>query len=379
MRVLIFVLLSAIVSLAKSGTITITFNPTSPQTNANPLQFNCVNNAWNIATLNTNVMTSVDGGLAYAPMTSTGLPTVNMTWYINGAPADGLTITNPQGVTGSTTIGNVWQFTLQDEQSQILAGISLGTCTNGQTQPSITLNLSTNTFVVGTGNLLLLIPAVSAVPTLVNSFNPANIFVLTTTAPTTAPTAAPTTAPTSAPTTSNTTTTPTTAPTNAPTSAAPTNAPTNAPTDAPTTLAPTTQPTQAAVVPVNPTNAPTKSTTAGAGGFILSTGAMVGIAAGAGVVALGAVAFFIVRRRKSKGLPTFGEESRMKRTTSVLLKNKEGDILGEADWKKKSLEESHMLASARKPSEVVISVRKNSGIGDAGSAPVASNESVKSP
>jgi hypothetical protein len=325
----ILISLAAIVSLVSSTTapISMTFTPTSPQTNASALQFSCVNNSWTIPKLSISAMTSINlGGLNHLIT----FPTVNMTWYINGTAAEKLTITGSTGVTASVTIGNVWQFALLGEQSQISAGISLGTCIAGQPQPAIALNLSTNTLVQVTGN------SFSGIPTLINSFNISNVFNFTITVTITNPTTAPTVPPTAAP-----------------------------------TAALTSSPTSAAII-ANPTTAPAMSSGQNSLAGILQslpTGAIIGAGAGLGTVAIGTIAFFVVRsRRNSKGFPTFEEDSKMARTKSVLLKQKDEESTEKPDSIGPGSVSEH--ASVGRNFEVSILVRTNGSM----APPVKSSE-----
>jgi endoglucanase len=113
---------------------------------------------------------------------------INMAWFINGQAAP-VSVSNTFNVGSSTTSGNVWSFALEDDQPNIGGTIMLGSCTQGATAPSITASFSCNTFINGVGTIAEgqgNIPAVSALPTVVNGLNAANIASTTATL-TTAP------------------------------------------------------------------------------------------------------------------------------------------------------------------------------------------------
>eukprot|EP00475_Leptophrys_vorax_P019332 TRINITY_DN26405_c0_g1_i1.p1 TRINITY_DN26405_c0_g1~~TRINITY_DN26405_c0_g1_i1.p1 ORF type:complete len:314 (-),score=70.79 TRINITY_DN26405_c0_g1_i1:31-972(-) len=294
----LLVLLSCLRGVTSGGTISITFTQTAPQVQTMPLVFTCVNGQWNIPQLTMNVQTSLNGGAAQTPTAATGLPVVNMSWFVAGAGSP-VTITNPVGVTNSQVNGNVWQFALQDNMLTITTDVSVGSCIDGQTQPAIQVAFSTNTLVNTTANTLLGIPAISAVPQLVNQFNPANVFTFT-------PTAAPTT-PTAA----------------APSAVAPTVAP-----------ALSVMPTSLLQQPTSPGNNNSPSAAIGAG-----------VAVAAVLLVGSAIAVYVARKRRRR-TPVIDSEPR---STSILLKRDE-DELGNADWKKKSFMESQKEKSTRKPS-----------------------------
>jgi len=176
-------------SQTATGTISISFTPV-PNT---AIQFQCSNGKWAAFGLSFNAATTVNGVGPNNPMAETGLPTVNMSWFINNAPA-AVTVPSHFGGANPTVIGNVYQFTLEDDMNSYGGTFEVGTCTSGQAQPAITVGFSTNTFVVGQG-FPPTIPVASGIPTLVNNFNVANVHVAGSTITTTAaPTAAPTVA-----------------------------------------------------------------------------------------------------------------------------------------------------------------------------------------
>eukprot|EP00475_Leptophrys_vorax_P010329 TRINITY_DN1694_c0_g1_i1.p1 TRINITY_DN1694_c0_g1~~TRINITY_DN1694_c0_g1_i1.p1 ORF type:complete len:213 (-),score=41.50 TRINITY_DN1694_c0_g1_i1:34-672(-) len=115
----------------------------------------------------------VNGSGPAIPMAETGLPTIQMHWFINGSSAITATITGAFNVANPGSSGNVITFDLMDDQPNVGGTIAVGTCAQTDTQPSITVFLKSDTFIVGQGTATL--PAVSAVPQIVNGFNAANV------------------------------------------------------------------------------------------------------------------------------------------------------------------------------------------------------------
>jgi hypothetical protein len=261
-----------------TGNITMVFTPNGG--NANPITFQCSNGRWTAFGLTITVQVYVNGVGPLNPMTETGLPTIQMQWFKNGNAVSSFLL-NPFNVGNPTNGTNVTAITysLLNDQGSIGGTFQVGMCLTTQTQPPITVNINTNTFVTGTGvaGNTPAVPAVSGVPFIVNNFNAANNAggtLTATAAPTTAPTAAPTTAPTVAP---------TTAPTAAPTSA----------TGGSGGSSSTSAPTQAAQA--NAQSATTKK---------LTQGQIVGIAAGgAGAAVVLAASVFLIRRYKKRRPP----------------------------------------------------------------------------
>eukprot|EP00475_Leptophrys_vorax_P010330 TRINITY_DN1694_c0_g1_i2.p1 TRINITY_DN1694_c0_g1~~TRINITY_DN1694_c0_g1_i2.p1 ORF type:complete len:232 (-),score=51.61 TRINITY_DN1694_c0_g1_i2:392-1087(-) len=144
----------------------------------------------------------VNGSGPAIPMAETGLPTIQMHWFINGSSAITATITGAFNVANPGSSGNVITFDLMDDQPSIGGTIAVGTCAQTDTQPAIAVFLNSDTFIVGQGTATL--PAVSAVPQIVNGFNAANVATSAGTSGGTTTTTAPTTSTgaTTAPTTS---------------------------------------------------------------------------------------------------------------------------------------------------------------------------------
>ena len=146
------------------GTISIIFSspPFIPQ---------CINN---IATvyINLNVQTSVDGLQILQPMQETGLPTIEMFWFVNNQIAS-LSVIDTFNVNSNNVYNNVWSFQLEDDEPDIGGGFQLGACNLDNFQVSAYFH--TESFVIGTGVPINGIPAVSAVPSIVNNLSPENI------------------------------------------------------------------------------------------------------------------------------------------------------------------------------------------------------------
>jgi hypothetical protein len=198
--------------------------------------FQCSNGKWTQSGLSMGVQTFVNGIGPSQPMAETGLPTIQFSWFINGAPATA-TMTGAFGAANVVNSGNTVSFSLQDDQPSIGGTFAIGTCTAGQALPAITVSMTSTTFINGQG-VPPTIPAVSGVPHIVNNFPAANnggsVFNGATVAPTVPATVAPTTAAaTVAP----------TVPATVPVTVAPTTA---AATVAPTTAAATVAPTKPA-------------------------------------------------------------------------------------------------------------------------------------
>jgi hypothetical protein len=206
---------SAIAGLALLGsafagdTLQVQFTPTAPQPNTQPLQFTCTNGAWTINNLVMQVQTNFNNEGFMTPSTTTGLPTINMNWYVNAAAATTLTVTGAQGVNNAKTVQpNTFQFQLMDDVMQITATFAVGTCTTGQTAPPIQVAFVPVNAVINTDTQV----------TTINNFNAANQFIQGVTTP------QPTQPVTVAPTTTTTTVAPTVVPTTAATQVNPTTA-----------------------------------------------------------------------------------------------------------------------------------------------------------
>eukprot|EP00475_Leptophrys_vorax_P016667 TRINITY_DN2315_c0_g1_i1.p1 TRINITY_DN2315_c0_g1~~TRINITY_DN2315_c0_g1_i1.p1 ORF type:complete len:371 (-),score=76.48 TRINITY_DN2315_c0_g1_i1:21-1133(-) len=231
-----------------------------------PIDFQCSNSQWTAFGLTFSVYDYINGSGPFEPMTDTGLPTIDMKWFVSGAASTYVNVSQTFNIANVTSSGNVVSFELEDNQPSIGGKFSTGNCTSGQTQPSITVMFSTNSYIVGLGSSNPAVAAISGIPTIVNDFPASNnaggsVGSFTSISPTAAPTAQPTVAPTLQPTIA-----PTLAPTTQP-STAPTVQPTIVPSLGPTTLpsaVPTAQPSFAptAVPTVLPTAAPTFMLTA---------------------------------------------------------------------------------------------------------------------
>jgi hypothetical protein len=222
-------MLSAIAVTAQTaGNITYVF------TTQGGVFFQCSNGKWTQSGLSMGVQTFVNGIGPSQPMAETGLPTIQFSWFINGAPA-AATLTGAFGAANVASSGNVVSFSLQDDQPSIGGTFAIGTCTAGQALPAITVSMTSTTFINGQG-VPPTIPAVSGVPHIVNNFPAANnagstfnggaTTVPATVAPTVPATVAPTVKATVAPTVPATVAPTTAAATVAPTTAAATVAPT---------------------------------------------------------------------------------------------------------------------------------------------------------
>ena len=190
-----------------------------------PFQPQCVNNQLTLFGLNMNVQVSIDGGPLNQPMAETGLPDINMYYFINGQPIQQVNVLNSFNIANSNTQQNIWTFTLLDDQPNIGGSIQLAQCVQGMTY-AITASFSSNTFINGVGFPSLNIPAASGIPTIINNLSPQNTpgATITTTIPTATKTT--TTIPTMIPTTTKTTKTKQTttlSPSTSPTSTSPTS------------------------------------------------------------------------------------------------------------------------------------------------------------
>ena len=97
---------------------------------------------------------------------------IKMAWKVNGVDTPVDSVKNTFNIQTMNVNGNVWAFALQDDQPSIGGTVVLSSCAQGQTAPQITASFSCNTFINGVGNGN--IPAVSALPTVVNNLASAN-------------------------------------------------------------------------------------------------------------------------------------------------------------------------------------------------------------
>eukprot|EP00475_Leptophrys_vorax_P012874 TRINITY_DN19245_c0_g1_i2.p1 TRINITY_DN19245_c0_g1~~TRINITY_DN19245_c0_g1_i2.p1 ORF type:complete len:475 (-),score=106.97 TRINITY_DN19245_c0_g1_i2:98-1360(-) len=151
---------------AVGGNITYTVTP-------NTVAFQCSNGKWTDFGLTMTIQVIVNGVGPMQPMAETGLPTLNMAWFVNGAAANA-NLAGAFNVANATSTANVVSFTLMDDQPSVGGTFTVGTCTQGQTQPAITVKISSSTFIVGQGLANPAVAAVSGVPTIVNKFPAAN-------------------------------------------------------------------------------------------------------------------------------------------------------------------------------------------------------------
>jgi hypothetical protein len=136
------------------------------------VSFQCSNGAWTDFGLTMNVFGYFNGVGPSQPMAETGLPTIKMAWFINGVAAPA-TLTSSFNVGNVASSGNVVSFSLLDDQPTIGGTFAVGTCTQGQTLPTITVSMTSNSVINGVG-VTPNIPAVSGVPHIVNGFPAAN-------------------------------------------------------------------------------------------------------------------------------------------------------------------------------------------------------------
>nr|WAU17043.1 endo-beta-1,4-glucanase [Orciraptor agilis] len=166
----------------------------------------CSNGQWALfgVTLNLAVTVQLFGGKPFTqqPMAETvqdsvtmTFLTVNMNWFLNGAAAP-VTTNGLFNIATSSASGNTFSFALADDQPNVGGTFLLGaagSCTQQSAAPTVTANFNTNQFINGVGTIAEgqgNIPAVSALPTIINALNPANV------APASAAGAVATTAPT---------------------------------------------------------------------------------------------------------------------------------------------------------------------------------------
>ena len=131
----------------------------------------CVNNKLSVFGLNMFIKGSVNGIPFNLPMAEIGLPVINMNWFVNGNPANLLTVLQTFNIDGSVTNGNMWTFQLKNDQPTIGAGtITLGPCTQANLGTMIiTASFSSTSFIVGVGVPGLRIPPASGVPMIMNN------------------------------------------------------------------------------------------------------------------------------------------------------------------------------------------------------------------
>ena len=150
-----------------------------------PFNSQCNGNILNLYGLTMQVLCSVNGNTFRMPAAETGLPVIDMSWYVNGSPVN-VTSLNTFNIDPVSYSGNVWSFGLLDDQPSVGGTVQLGNCVQGQ-KYSIQASFSTNSFITGMGIPQLNIPAVSGIPTIQNNLLPENIYTnhVTTTSTTT--------------------------------------------------------------------------------------------------------------------------------------------------------------------------------------------------
>jgi hypothetical protein len=139
-----------------------------------PFNYQCNENILNLDGLRMEVLCSVNKNSFRIPASETGLPVIDMSWYVNGNPTN-LTSFNTFNIEPVTYSGNVWSFGLLDAQHSIGGTVQLGNCVQGQ-QYSIQASFSTNSFIIGTGIPQFNIPAVNGVPIIQNNLSPINLY-----------------------------------------------------------------------------------------------------------------------------------------------------------------------------------------------------------
>lgn len=205
------------------------------------------------------------------PRTQTGLPVIDMSWFVDGAPAANAHLGQKWGINDAGENANVVSFKLRDAQGHFGASFSFGNCSAlNKTMPVVTVQFCSKTNLTGTGTPR--IPALFGIPTIENGF-PAqqNAGGCIAGVPSRAATAPPTV-------------TPTATPTGAPTAAA----------------AQTTGPSNP--VQTKPAGTPAANNAASGGGGPSGPSPMViGLAAGGGAMVVGAgVAFAVVKSRRKR-------------------------------------------------------------------------------
>ncbi|KAI9332707.1 hypothetical protein DFJ73DRAFT_781119 [Zopfochytrium polystomum] len=158
-----------------AGTITITLAADPGQNGGQGInQLRCDNGKLT-ATVNLQVSTNVNGIHDYQPMGETGLPTIDMSFFVNGNPAKGpLAAPSTFNVGKSEVVqNNVWRFTLCDDCPHPGGIIQFDSCTQGAALPAVSAAFATTSFINGQGlpngaDGGPPVPAVSGVPTLVN-------------------------------------------------------------------------------------------------------------------------------------------------------------------------------------------------------------------
>jgi len=120
------------------------------------------------------VLCSVNKNSFIIPAFETGLPIIDMSWYVNGNPVN-VTSFNTFNIEPVTYSGNVLSFGLLDAQHSIGGTVQLGNCVQGQ-QYSIQASFSTNSFIIGTGIPEFNIPTVNGIPIIQNNLSPINVY-----------------------------------------------------------------------------------------------------------------------------------------------------------------------------------------------------------
>ena len=139
-----------------------------------PFNYQCNENILNLDELRMEVLCSVNKNSFIIPACETGLPIIDMSWYVNGNPVN-VTSFNTFNIEPVTYSGNVLSFGLLDAQHSIGGTVQLGNCVQGQ-QYSIQASFSTNSFIIGTGIPEFNIPAVNGVPIIQNNLSPINVY-----------------------------------------------------------------------------------------------------------------------------------------------------------------------------------------------------------
>jgi hypothetical protein len=135
-----------------------------------PFQSQCLNDTIFLY-FDMDIRVSVDGLPSQSPMQETGLPIIDMNWFLNNQPVP-ITVLFTYNVDNSLFENNVWSFQLRDDQPTIGGTVSLGTCVVNQ--QNITASFSSKTFIEGQGFSDLGIPVVSGYPIITNNLSPYN-------------------------------------------------------------------------------------------------------------------------------------------------------------------------------------------------------------
>ncbi|KAJ3328643.1 hypothetical protein HDU76_009558 [Blyttiomyces sp. JEL0837] len=125
----------------RANTDVVTLGADPGQNGGNGINNIQCNNGALTATINLLASININNIHAYQPMAELGLPTIAMSFFLNGQPGK-VTVQNTFNVGTNSATGNTWTFAINDDGPHPGGQLTLGMCTPGAPLPAVTVSFA---------------------------------------------------------------------------------------------------------------------------------------------------------------------------------------------------------------------------------------------